>query len=155
MTDTIESIGRMRWRGLLVLALVFGAGLLGGSAAERLRAARVTPDEPRRPPGRDRLPPGLERLGLTGAQRDSVFAILDRARPHTDSLMRSVMPALRAVMDSTRERIEAVLTPEQRARFRRERPRGRPADAPPGLGAPEGPPPFGPPPDGPPGPPPR
>jgi hypothetical protein len=110
-----------RWlRWLLVLVLVFAAGVTAGRAIERMREAAGPP------PGRlgaDRLPPGLERLGLSDLQRDSVLAILHRARPRTDSIMRGVLPALRAVTDSARAQIETVLTDDQRIQFRRERPR--------------------------------
>ena len=55
-------------------------------------------------------------LDLTDAQRDSVRAIFARHRPETDSLWARVRPRFDSIKARMRTEINAVLTPEQRAR---------------------------------------
>jgi Spy/CpxP family protein refolding chaperone len=131
MKQAVESLGRIRAQGIALLVVVFAAGALVGAAGDRLLGERPIP---RRPfamrlgePGH--LPPPFERLGLTDEQRQRITAILDAARPLTDSILEETLPRLRAVTDSIRAEIRGVLTEEQRERFDREMPRilpGRP-----------------------------
>ena len=55
-------------------------------------------------------------LDLSDAQRDSVRAIFARHRPETDSLWARVRPRFDSIKARMRTEINAVLTPEQRAR---------------------------------------
>jgi Spy/CpxP family protein refolding chaperone len=59
----------------------------------------------------------FQRLDLTSEQRQRIEAILQQSRPLTDSVLRSSLPRLRAIRDSVRLEIRAVLTPEQQERF--------------------------------------
>ena len=70
-----------------------------------------------RPFGPGRLPPLFEELNLSPAQRAEIVEIIERSRPRTDELLESMLPRLRAVTDSVRDEIHAVLTPEQAARL--------------------------------------
>ena len=131
MAEGIESLGRIRAKGLSLLAVTFAVGLLAGIAAERSLASRRTPDFPFPPPGaRARagagagpgamrtwgaggLPRMFEQLDLTEEQRTEIAAILERWRPATEAFMEEMMPRLRATADSARAEIRAVLTTEQ------------------------------------------
>jgi hypothetical protein len=64
--------------------------------------------------------PGIEQfdqLGLDSLQRRRVGAILTETTPRTDSLMRALLPRLRAYVDSVDQVIRRELTPAQQARL--------------------------------------
>ena len=142
MKNGIESLGRVRVQGVALLLLAFLAGVVGGMAAERIRASRVA-GEPPVPmglgAGRDALPPGLNRLDLTADQQERIRAILAARQPITDSLVRTTMPRLMAIHDSVRAEIRAVLTPEQRQRYDQAERRGMRRGGAGGRGGPGGP----------------
>ncbi len=120
MKGGIESLGRVRVQGVALLLLAFVAGVLGGMAAERIRATHFASQPPPSMalgPGRDALPAGLNRLDLSADQQERIRTILAARQPITDSLVRTTMPRLMAIHDSVRAEIRAVLTPEQRQRF--------------------------------------
>lgn len=99
---------------LLVATFVFG-GLVGGAAtsmADR-RSHRNRSDRPR-PSYVERL--GAD-LGLTDIQKDSVRAVLDRHQPAMDSLWESIRPQFQSERQSIRIQINALLTPEQQAKY--------------------------------------
>jgi Spy/CpxP family protein refolding chaperone len=130
---------RERLVAALVLVVVFVAGLLTGAWGSRFAHPGRFGD----PRGHRDLP-FVEGLDLTAAQHAQVDSILARRRAQMDTFWRGPGLQLRAIVDSTREDIRAVLTPDQRAKmdrrreqFRRER--GR-RGGPPGEG-PMGPPP--------------
>lgn len=147
MTDGVESLGRIRAKGIALLAVTFIVGVLAGLAAERALASRRAPEFP--PSGRPmmggwragELPQMFRRLELTEEQRAQIETILERARPRTEAVLKEMMPRLHAAMDSVNQEIRLVLTPEQiskldsimeEMRSRRLRRRGR-------LGRPMGP----------------
>lgn len=123
MTGGVESLGRIRMQGILLLVVTFAIGALAGVAGDRLVA---------RGHGRGRM--GLERgairgprfrfldrLHLSDLQRRKVDSILVRARPRADSLLRETMPKLQALRDSIGEEIRSLLSPEQQELFDRDR----------------------------------
>jgi uncharacterized membrane protein len=131
---TIES-RRSIWIAAGVLALVFLAGGLAGAAiglfSHRHRSPHDMvmerihlPDVPPPPHG-----PGAvfykrlgdefgEELGLEEEQAVRVDSLMQVQRQKADSLLESMGPRLKALMDSTNADIEALLTEEQRVRFR-------------------------------------
>lgn len=120
MKNSVESLGRIRTQGIALLAATFVAGALAGMALERVRTRPGLPPLGREPGpgmlqpfGPDRLPPMFEQLNLTDEQRARIADIIERSRPRTDELLQSMLPRLRAVTDSVRDEIRAVLTPEQ------------------------------------------
>ncbi len=123
MKEGVETLGRIRAKGIGLLAVTLAIGMLAGVAIERVRASRETadpwpPDSGMMGPLRDgRLPPMFQRLDLTAEQRSRIVAIMKRGRPRTDSVLRHMLPRLRAVTDSIHAEIRAVLTPEQLARW--------------------------------------
>jgi Spy/CpxP family protein refolding chaperone len=113
--------GRAALLAALTLAAVFVAGAAVGAAVERARAPEPAPLAGPPPEGRPPIFAGPmgERLGLTARQRDSIQRIVERDRVRADTLYREFRPRLRARFDSTTAAVEAVLTPEQRAEWRR------------------------------------
>ncbi len=121
MKEGFESLGRIRLQGLTLVALAFIAGGLGGVALERVRASKQAAEAAPAIPGFPRpgmfrpgqIPPPFRRLNLTAEQETQIKAILEEARPMTDSILGEMMPRLRAATESTRQQILAVLTAEQ------------------------------------------
>lgn len=116
-----------RTRVALLLAITFLAGMAAGVAAERQLSSDDSAEaskQAREDHRRDRRGGGttIERfadeLGLTQEQRDRIDPILEDAREGMSELFEPVRPAYRALVDSTRARIEAVLTPEQVTQYR-------------------------------------
>ena len=149
MNAHIESLGRVKLQGVLLLAVVFVIGAVAGVALDRAREAR--PGHP--PPFGQGAPPAWrQQLRLTDDQDRQIHEILEKNRSRADAVLDQFLPRLRVVTDSVRAEVRAVLTPDQQGMFDRLQP---PLD-PPSLR--DGRPPFGgPSPGGPPGgdPPPR
>jgi len=112
MTDATTPTRRVPVQGFLLVAVVFIAGLLVGSAFERVRVSRARPMRSSME-NRGPVPWPFARLDLTEEQRSRIEAIFERGRPLTDSIMREVMPLLAAINDSIRWEIRDILTPEQ------------------------------------------
>ena len=114
-------IARQRVETAALLLAVFVAGGLAGAALERRSDDRADPGDrrtaeaPRFREPSDRIPRYLESIGLSDEQRVEIQAILDAARPETDSILSVAMPRLREITRETREAISSVLTDEQRA----------------------------------------
>jgi Spy/CpxP family protein refolding chaperone len=140
MNAHLESLGRVKLQGVLLLAVVFGIGAFAGAAFERAREARPGPP-PRAGQG---VPPAWrQQLRLTDDQDRQIREILEKNRSRADAILEQFLPRLRVVTDSVRAEVRTVLTPDQQEMFDRLQPP---------LGPPlrEGRPPFeGPPPDGP------
>ena len=126
---------RVRLAALGVLLLTLAVGIAVGWSAARWSAHRGRPD------GGDRggtMRMGdrfLERLDLTAAQRSRVDSILERRRSQLDAFWSGPGTRLRAIVDSTRDEVRAVLTPSQRASYdsisaARRRERGGPSRGP-------------------------
>jgi Spy/CpxP family protein refolding chaperone len=108
------------------LAAVFGLfvlGVLAGALGVHLFYAHALAVH--RPPewvGRGPLAGALSRrLDLTSEQQDQLREILIDARRESDLLRGRLRPEVEAQMEKTRQRIEAILTPEQKRRFERMR----------------------------------
>lgn len=112
---------RARLMGLVVLVVMFAIGALAGAATMRVAAGEESDPRARSESGR----PGLfETLQLTDEQQAQVDEIMERRRAEVDAFWKQNGPQLRAIMDSARAEIRAVLTPEQQAleeQFRAER----------------------------------
>jgi Spy/CpxP family protein refolding chaperone len=119
-----------RLRVGLVLALTFAAGIAGGIAIDRRVLAapggRATERGMARLEGGPREgrghTPVIERfatdLGLTPEQRTEIETILDHYRLSMRAVWQDFRPHYGAIMDSTRTRIEQVLTPQQVEQYR-------------------------------------
>jgi hypothetical protein len=122
------------WRGRiavgLLLVMVFAAGMITEAAVRRFRTQRIrsfmAPNGGRPPFGAERDRHFGEDLGLDSMQRKHVDSIFAKRRVEIDSFWKGPGKSLRAIMDSTRQDVRSVLTPEQRARFDRRHAEGRP-----------------------------
>ena len=122
-----------RWTPALLLTLTF---MLGLSLGFIVRGFTMTPSwEPPQMggpgpggpgpggPGEEMPPPLFDRmteeLGLTEAQQDELDRILEENRVKLQDLRRDVIQVrTRAISDSTRAAIEALMTPEQMRKYR-------------------------------------
>ncbi len=126
------SDARGAWRGRvavgLLFVMVFAAGMVTEATVRRLRMRHMhaSMEKHRAPFGAERDRHFAEELGLDSLQRARVDSVLARRRVQIDSFWKGPGHSLRAIMDSTREEVRAVLTPEQRARFDRRHMEGRP-----------------------------
>ena len=107
---------RAKLLGLATLAAAFLVGALAGAALSHALGA----SEPPRAAADRRGPRStdlelFERLALTPEQRAQVHEILERRRAQMKAFWKEHGPYLRALVDSTRAEVRAVLTPAQRA----------------------------------------
>lgn len=110
---------RARLLGISVLSAVFVAGGLAGAASGRLlnaREATVSADTTASAcqERRGRL---VDRIDLSPGQRQQVDSIVERRRAQREEFWDNEGQRMRAIMDSTRNEIRAVMTPEQRAEY--------------------------------------
>lgn len=100
---------------------LFAVGVLSGALGVHLYYAHLfRSHEP--PPWADRGPMVMalsNRLDLTPDQQRQLERIFVQARIEGEALRRELRPRIQAQMERTRERIERILTPEQRAEFER------------------------------------
>lgn len=102
-----------RMRALLLLLVVFAAGLATGLGIERawlprsLLKTRLTAQ----------MPEVLDRLGLSPEQRRAADSILERGAPRAETALRVMVPRLSAIADSLDAELRQLLTPAQRARL--------------------------------------
>lgn len=113
---------RTRLTGMALLIVTFAAGMLAGTATNRVLSARE-PDARTAAancPNDERGPHSIfDELGLTTAQRVRVDSIMARRRQRTDSLWQQDGQRIRAAVDSARAEIRTVLTPAQAAEYER------------------------------------
>jgi hypothetical protein len=112
----------------LLLVMVFAAGMISDAWVRRVRMRHVHSSmEGGRPQfGAERDRYFGEELGLDSLQRKRVDSVFARRRVQIDSFWKGPGRSLRAIMDSTRQEVRSVLTPEQREKFERRRMEGRP-----------------------------
>lgn len=117
-----------RTRVTLLLAITFLAGLAAGVAVDRQflsqrghEASKQAQEDHRRDRGvrGSTIERFADELGLTEEQRSEIDPILEETRERMSELFEPVRPMYRDLVDSTRARIEAVLTPEQVTEYRR------------------------------------
>jgi Spy/CpxP family protein refolding chaperone len=103
---------RARLMGIIMLVMMFGVGALVGAATMRVVDAEEAPRLKRAQSADE--PDLLDRLSLSPEQRAQVDAILERRRAEMEEFWDVHRPTLRAIADSARAELRAVLTPEQR-----------------------------------------
>jgi len=136
VTDPEKPPTARRARSSLVVALIlvapFLAGLAGGVALDRYVLHHRHGPFAGTPLGRGRPPINstaraemrkhmadrlASALDLTPQQRAQLDTILPRRLAAFDSLRREMAPRVQALLDSSSAAIEAILTPEQRAKW--------------------------------------
>ncbi len=109
-----------RGRAAVLLMLMFAAGLAVGLAAERYALHRndgpAANESDRR--GRSTIERFADDLGITPDQQALIDPILVETRERLSAVSDRVRPEWEGVVDSARAKIEAVLTPDQVARYR-------------------------------------
>lgn len=116
-----------RAQALLLLGLAAALGALLGIMGDRIISAQGSGPQERvmsGPPPRGGMPSALRyteglaaRLDLTAEQRAQIDSILAEERVRAREVTRRFQPQFRAIAQETRARVEAVLTPEQRAQL--------------------------------------
>jgi Spy/CpxP family protein refolding chaperone len=112
---------RTRLTGMALLTVTFAAGMLAGTATNRVLSARE-PDARAAAecPQGERGPHSIiDELELDPAQRVRVDSIMARRRQRTDALWQQDGQRIRAVVDSARAEIRTVLTPAQATEYDR------------------------------------
>lgn len=107
------------WKSILLLFLVFFAGLAVGVVGTRLVVRRVVQQAILHP---ERMQTLVERnltrrLRLDNDQQVKLHAILSDTRSQLTDLRKQFQPQAAAVLSNTDGKISAMLTPEQQARY--------------------------------------
>lgn len=111
---------RTRLTGMALLIITFAAGMLAGTAFNRVLSAREPAGQAARECEYDRGPHSIfDQLDLTPVQRARVDSIMARRRERTDRLWQQDGQRIRAAVDSARAEIRTVLTPQQAAEYDR------------------------------------
>jgi Spy/CpxP family protein refolding chaperone len=114
------------WKVVAAAAVIFVAGVVSGSVATRIYDARTKrafrPPMPGGPPSpwvgqrMDFLKFMGDRLGLSQEQREQIDRLIKESQQRTRELWEPVAPKLQEEMRRLKEAVDAVLTPEQRAK---------------------------------------
>ena len=117
----MPSAARTRALGLALLATIFAAGALAGAAFQRVSNRAPAATAAAADSACERKPKGLivYQVNPTPEQRTRIDAIMERRREEMDQFWDGEGRRLRAIVDSTRNEIRRVLTPEQRAEYDR------------------------------------
>lgn len=113
-------------RAVILLLLVFGAGVAGGVALERLwldTPTAAAAGASREDDGEKRERTVIERfsdeLELTAGQEARIDTILKHYRARMHEMWKEVRPRYRALVDSVRSEIEGELTEKQVRQYRK------------------------------------
>jgi Spy/CpxP family protein refolding chaperone len=133
METSTPSPSRTRRNAILLVAVAFVAGALIGFAGGRFYSLFHGPLRGRGPDFmRGRIVSHLHReLNLTPQQHDQIARIMERHHQRMQDLSAGIRPQMRQELDAANREIEALLTAEQREKFKKMRirmdhmPRGR------------------------------
>ena len=110
-----------RWTAVLLIAVIFAAGVATGVALDRKwlqPSAEVTrPPRPGFPSPERAMAHFRERLDLTDEQAGAIEALLAEIGAEAGAIHARVEPELRAIMARTNNKIRALLTPAQVVEF--------------------------------------
>ena len=107
------------WKSLLLLALVFFAGVVMGVVGTRVVVRRAVQQAITHP---ERLQAMIERgltrkLRLDAGQQTRLHGILSDSHAQLDDLRGKFKPQIVAILTNANGQITAILTPEQQTRF--------------------------------------
>jgi Spy/CpxP family protein refolding chaperone len=116
------------WKSILLLALFFFAGVVAGVVGTRIVVRRVVQQAIAHP---EKMQSLLERnltrkLRLDDGQQAKLHAILTDSRGQLRALREEFQPQAAAVFRGADEKISALLTPEQAARYEKLKQEERP-----------------------------
>ena len=117
------------WKSILLLALVFLAGMAVGVVGTRI-AVRHAVQQAVGHPERAQLVMErvlTRRLGLDREQQRQLHAILTETREQMTALRKEYQPRTSALLHDTDQKISALLTPEQQTRYEKIKARTWPA----------------------------
>lgn len=117
---------KLRVIGAAMLVATFVAGGVVGAALHQTVFADQPPaqqpvDRTRDGERRQQRRDPYEGLGLSVEQRAAIDSVVARGRLEVDAFNKQYGPILEAIRDSTREAIDRIFTPEQRAELERRR----------------------------------
>lgn len=102
---------------VVLLSVLLGA-ILGIAVDRALGRGGIRPPDPRK--AGEHFARMLDRrLDLTAEQKKQIETILQRHGEENEAIFRETRPRIHARMEQTDREIEAVLTPEQREKFRK------------------------------------
>jgi Spy/CpxP family protein refolding chaperone len=111
----------MNRRAVFLVVVVFVLGLALGGLSMHLAADRLWGGHPGKGKGRDGRPTVVQQLtmelGLTPEQQQQLSQILEESKTKYQAIYDQVRPQLQQVREAGRNRIRAILTPEQRPKF--------------------------------------
>ena len=116
------------FKSILLLALVFFAGIVIGVVGERIVIRRIVQQAVLHPERAQLLIERniARRLQLDGQQRIKLHQILTDAHGQLLDLRREYQPQVVVVVSNAEQQIDAMLTPEQAERFERLKEQNRP-----------------------------
>ena len=108
-----------RWQALIALTGLFLLGIVAGGLGAHLYYARALDRPPGPPPFfGGRMGPHLERrLDLTPEQGEQLRQVLEESRREAEAMRHEMAPRMRQVMERAEQRLQEILTAEQRQRF--------------------------------------
>lgn len=112
---------RRRWLSVLLILFVFLAGMFAGSGltiAIAVHKIRMAFRHPEQAPAR--ITQFLDRkLHLSADQSIRVQGMITEAQKHLQQIRRDVQPQVKTELDSLRDQVAGVLTPEQNLEWQR------------------------------------
>lgn len=119
---------RPRLIGIVLLVATFVAGGFSGAALERRANSKPPAPEPQvKAQPAERATGGgrahghqssiIDQLDLTATQRATIDSILQDGREKLNAFWKETGPGYHSLVDSTRARVRAVMTPEQQVRY--------------------------------------
>jgi Spy/CpxP family protein refolding chaperone len=117
------------WKSILLLILVFFAGLAVGVVGTRIVVRRVVQTAINHP---ERVQSLMERnltrkLNLDNSQQVKLHDVLTDARGQLTDLRKEFQPQAATILTNADQKISALLTPEQQARYEKFKDRNWPA----------------------------
>jgi Spy/CpxP family protein refolding chaperone len=106
-----------RWKAVLALVMVFAAGFAAGALVEDIADdlhrpfAEADDDDDGGAPSEETI---LANLDLTPEQRAGIERVFEAREDRLETYWDSQLPDLDAVIDSSRDEVRGLLTPEQR-----------------------------------------
>lgn len=113
----MDLINKSKWQIRLAVIIIFALGFIAGALTLNLYYANRSGSFSRS--GRHRLDRVIEQLNLNQEQREQIDKVLKDARSEFRAIYKESEPKISEIRKQVRDRIEAVLTPEQQEQFKK------------------------------------